>query len=65
MWASVVVVHGLSCLWDLPGPGMEPVSLALQARFITHWTAREVLPVLSNFLSGGLWKLPSSVMGNM
>ena len=49
-WASVVVVHGLSCLWDLPGPGMEPVSLALQASLITHWTAREVLPVLSNFL---------------
>ena len=30
---SVVVVHGLSCsagMWDLPGPGIEPVSPALE-----------------------------------
>ena len=44
-WASVVVVHGLSScgarayllcgMWDLPGPGLEPVSLALAGRFLT------------------------------
>ena len=39
MWASVVVVHGLSCLmasWVLvPGPGIEPVSSALEDGFLT------------------------------
>ena len=25
--ASPVVVHGLGFLWDLPGPGAEPVSV--------------------------------------
>ena len=25
----------LSCMWDLPGKGMEPVSLALQGGFLT------------------------------
>ena len=33
---SVVVVHGLSCsAWDLPGPGLEPVSPALAGGFLT------------------------------
>ena len=29
-WASVVVAHGItsSVVWDLPGPGIEPVSPA-------------------------------------
>ena len=25
----------LPCLWDLPGPGFEPVSLVLTGRFLT------------------------------
>ena len=33
--ASVVAVHGLSCMWDLPRPGIEPVSPALEGRFLT------------------------------
>ena len=36
--ASVVVAHGLSCftcMWDLPGPGLEPVSAALAGGFLT------------------------------
>ena len=36
---SVVVAHGLSCstagMWDLPGPGFEPVSPALAGGFLT------------------------------
>ena len=35
---SVVVAHGLSCsggMWDLPRPGLEPVSSALAGRFLT------------------------------
>ena len=35
---SVVAVHGLSCsngMWDLPGPGIEPVSPALAGGFLT------------------------------
>ena len=45
MWASVVVVHGLSScgaralllcgMWDLPGPGIEPVFPALAGGFLT------------------------------
>ena len=33
---SVVAAHGLSCstaVWDLPRPGIEPMSLALQGGF--------------------------------
>ena len=33
-WASVVVAHRLS-MWNLPGPGMEPVSPALAGIFLT------------------------------
>ena len=36
---SVVVAHRLSCsatkMWDLPGPGLEPVSPALTGGFLT------------------------------
>ena len=34
---SVVVPHGLLLhgMWDLPGPGVKPVSLALQGGFFT------------------------------
>ena len=35
------LLHGM---WDLPGPGIELVSLALQGRFLKHWTTREALP---------------------
>ena len=28
-------------MWDLLGPGIEPVCLALQGRFLTSWTTRE------------------------
>ena len=44
-WASVVVARGLSScgarasllrgMWDLPGPGLEPVSPALAGGFLT------------------------------
>ena len=44
-WASAVVACGLSScgkrawllrgMWDLPGPGLEPVSPALAGRFLT------------------------------
>ena len=44
-WASAVVVHGLSScgsraqllhgMWDLPGPGLEPVSPSLAGGFLT------------------------------
>ena len=33
--ASVVVAHGLSCIWNLPRPGFEPVSPALVGKFLT------------------------------
>ena len=33
---STVVVHGLSCImWDLPRPGLEPVSPAMAGGFVT------------------------------
>ena len=38
MQASVIVVHGLSCsehMWDLPRPGIKPMSPALAGGFLT------------------------------
>ena len=35
MGASVVVALGLSCMWNLPGPGIKPMSPALAAGFLT------------------------------
>ena len=34
-------VYGLSCMWDLPGPGMEPVSSAPAGGFFTTEPTRE------------------------
>ena len=34
---SVVVAHGISCpggMWDIPGPGIEPMSPALESGFL-------------------------------
>ena len=33
--ASVVMAHKLSCMWDLPRPGIEPVSSALAGGLFT------------------------------
>ena len=33
--ASVAAAHGLSCMWDLPRSGIEPVFPVLQGRFLT------------------------------
>ena len=35
---SVVLVHRLNCpwgMWILPGPGIEPMSVALEGKFLT------------------------------
>ena len=55
MLASVVVARGLSScgtqaqllcgMWDLPGPGIEPVSLALAGRFLTTAPPGKSVPV--------------------
>ena len=34
-------------VWDLPGPGIEPMSPALAGRFFNHWAIREVLELLT------------------
>ena len=57
--ASVVVAQGLSScsawaslpcrVWNLPGPGIKPASVAFQGRFLVpppHWTMGEA-PTLS------------------
>ena len=43
--ASVAVASRLSCrrLWNLPGPGIEPVSPCIGRQILNHWTTREVL----------------------
>ena len=56
VWASVVVARGLSScgaraqllrgMWDLPGPGLEPLSPALSGRFLTT-----ALPGKSHYFS--------------
>ena len=37
---SVIVAHGPSCMWDLPRPGLEPVSPALR-QILNHCATRE------------------------
>ena len=59
MWASVVVVCRLSScgtraqllhgMWDLPGPGIEPMSPALAGRFLTTVPPGKSLEALSEF----------------
>ena len=47
---SVIVEHELLLLcgvWDLPGPGIEPMSPALAGRVFNHWTIKEVLELLT------------------
>ena len=34
-WVSVVVVHGHTCLWDLPRPGIDTVTPAPTGGFLT------------------------------
>ena len=48
---SVVVVHGLSCImWDLPRPGLEPVSPAMAGGFITTGPQGKSFGFLSNLV---------------
>ena len=35
MGSRVVEAHGLSCMWNLPGPGIRPISPALVGGFLT------------------------------
>ena len=42
--------HGLSCpMWNLPGPGIEPVSAALAGRFLTTGPPEKVLRIVLKF----------------
>ena len=38
-------------MWDLPGPGIEPVSPAFEVRSLNHWTTREVRALSLSFMS--------------
>ena len=42
--AQLVVAHGL--MWDLPGPGIEPVSPALAGRFFSTGPPEKPFPAL-------------------
>ena len=67
-WASVVVAHGLSScgvqaqllrgMWDLPGPGLKPVSPALAGGFLT--TVPPGKPPCPWFWSSAVIKSPSA-----
>ena len=46
----------LRSMWDLPGPGLEPMSPALAGRILNHCTTREV-PVM-HFKGNCSWILP-------
>ena len=41
-------------MWDLPGPGIEPVSPTpcIGRRILNHWTTKEVPLTMFEFLSG-------------
>ena len=60
-WASTLAVHGLSSCgtraelfpdtWDLPGPGIEPVSPALARGFLTtEVPGKPLMPLLKRGL---------------
>ena len=62
VWASVVVARGLSScgarvlllhgMWDLPGPGLEPMSLAVAGGFLTTAPpGKSVVVIFEGFLS--------------
>ena len=38
---------------DLPGPGIEPKSPAVEAQCLNHWTTREVLGINTFHQSDG------------
>ena len=51
-WAPVVAVPRAHCSIArgilIPGPGIEPVSSALQGRFFNHWTTTREVPTFFN-----------------
>ena len=56
LWStgSIVVAHGLNCscgMWDPPGPGVEPRSLALAGRL---FTTEPLVKAFPSFLSDHL-----------
>ena len=51
----------LRSMWDLPGPGLEPVSLALAGGFFT--TAPPGKPQMPFFSSVPPWAIPRSQLG--
>ena len=64
---SIIAAHGLSCshcMWDLPGPGIKPLSPALAGRFFT--TEQPGKPQAS-FKSESLYKLkcPELIIGSL
>ena len=44
---AIVVAHELSCMWDLPEPGIKPVSPALSGRLLTNGPQGSPLPFFS------------------
>ena len=59
--ASVAVAHGLNCstaMWNLPGPGIKPMSPALAGRFLSTVPLRKfLLPIFKFFSINELYKL--------
>ena len=47
LWSSGWVLWHMGfvapCVWDLPGPGIKPMSPALAGRFLNYWTTTETL----------------------
>ena len=52
-------------MWDLPGPGLKPVSPALEAGSVNHWTTREVpdLPCFHSYFARCVFLLGLSHVG--
>ena len=45
------MAYGLSCMWDFPGPGLEPMSPALAGGFLTTAPpGKSLLKILKYFL---------------
>ena len=55
--------HLLHGMWDLPGPGLEPVSPALAGRLSTTAPPGKPLPFVYSFLSSLLFRAKSLILG--
>ena len=65
LYPPICKKYELRGMWDLPGPGLKPVSPALEAGSVNHWTTREVpdLPCFHSYFARCVFLLGLSHVG--